>query len=228
MSASASAAAAASASSVSATELSSASSSDTAPSEVVTAVTTTLDHLPATASAAGEHTTTAHTEEHGKGGLPQFEMQHWPGQMLWLIVIFAIFYTLMAKVFVPRLRSVVDRRGSQIAEDLANARAIRDEAEAQANETKAEIAAAHTAARKLATEAKARVSAETAAAQAAEDVKLNARLSEDEARIRALRDEAMTHVTDIATDTAQSLIEKLTGKAATKTSLTAALKATKA
>ncbi|EGF90165.1 ATP synthase B' chain [Asticcacaulis biprosthecium C19] len=179
------------------------------------------------AHGAGDHTagtvaTTEHTEEHGSGGLPQLQTEHWAGQIVWLLIIFAVFYALMATVFTPRLRKVISNRGSTIAEDLANARANRDEAEAQAKDAAAETAAAHAAGRKLASEALARSNAEIAEQTAAEDAKLNTRLSEAEARIRAARDTAMAHVTDIAGETAQALVETLTGKAATAAALKSA------
>jgi F-type H+-transporting ATPase subunit b len=154
--------------------------------------------------------------------MPQLNTAHWPGQIAWLLVIFLVFYLLVGKLFAPRLRKVIDTRGATIAEDLANARANRDEAEAQAKEAAAETAAAHAAAKKLAAEAVARSNAEIARLQAAEDEKLNARLGEADARIRAARDEAMSHVRDIAGETASALVEKLTGKAATAAALKAA------
>jgi F-type H+-transporting ATPase subunit b len=207
-------------------QASSPSDSASASSEPLTVTVGETPHA-ATGHVTTEHASADHgAGEHGKGGLPQFQAEHWAGQIVWLVLIFAVLLVLMSKVFVPRLRTIIDKRGAQIAEDLANARAIRDEAEAQAKETKAEMAAAHTAARKLAEDAKARVAAESAAASAAEDARLNARLAEDESRIRALRDEAMKHVSAIAEETAVSLIEKLTGKPASSAKVTAALKAT--
>ncbi|ESQ83363.1 hypothetical protein AEAC466_14030 [Asticcacaulis sp. AC466] len=167
--------------------------------------------------AAGEH------HEASEGGLPQLNTDHWAGQIVWLVFIFAVFLLLMSKVFVPRIRKVIDTRGATIAEDLANARANRDEAEAQAKQAAAETAEAHAAARKLAAEAVARSNAEVAAATAAEDEKLGKRLAEAEARIRSARDEAMGHVADIASETASLLVEKLTGKAATAAALKSAL-----
>jgi F-type H+-transporting ATPase subunit b len=158
-----------------------------------------------------------------QGGLPQLDTNQWAGQMVWLVVIFVVFLTLMSKVFVPRLRKVIDTRGATIAEDLANARANRDEAEAQAKQAAAETAEAHATARKLAAEALARSNAEIAAATAVEDEKLGKRLGEAEARIRGQRDEAMGHVADIAQETASLLVEKLTGKAATTAALKSAL-----
>jgi F-type H+-transporting ATPase subunit b len=200
------------------------SSTDASAPPVTVASTVPLanaSELAQSQAAAGE--TTASTE-HPKGdeGLPQLNVEHWPGQIVWLVIVFAVFYALIAGVFAPRLRKVIDKRGSTIAEDLANARAIRDEAEAQAREAEAETAAAHAAAKKLAQDAIARSNAEIAAAQAAEDAKLNTRLGEAEARIKAARDEAMSHVRDIASDTASALVAKLTGKAPTQAALKSA------
>jgi F-type H+-transporting ATPase subunit b len=157
-----------------------------------------------------------------EGGLPQLKTEHWAGQMIWLVAIFLVFYLLLAKVFVPRLRKVIDVRGSTIAEDLANARANRDEAEAQAKLAAAETAAAHAAAKKLASDQVARVNADIAAQQAIEDEKLNKRLAIADARIRAARDAAMSHVREIASETAQALVEKLTSKRATAAALQSA------
>jgi len=199
------------------------SASATAPTVVASTVPlTNAAQLAQASSSAGA--TTATTEKPAEeGGMPQLNTAYWPGQIVWLLIIFAVFFVLIAKVIAPRLRKVIDQRGETIAEDLANARANRDEAEAQAKQAAAETAAAHVAARKLAAEAVARSNAEIAAVQAEEDTKLNARLGEAEARIRAASDEAMSHVRDIAADTAQVLLEKLTGKAATNAVLKSAL-----
>jgi len=200
------------------------SSADASAPPVTVASTVPLanaSELAQSAAPAGETTATTEPAK-GEQGLPQLNTEHWAGQIVWLAIVFAVFYALIAGIFAPRLRKVIDKRGSTIAEDLANARAIRDEAEAQAREAEAETAAAHAAAKKLAQDAIARSNAEIAAAQAAEDAKLNARLGEAEARIKAARDEAMSHVRDIASDTASALVAKLTGKAPTQAALKSA------
>ena len=205
----------------------SSATSDITPAVTTYASTVPLNNTQALAQAkSGVAETTTATTEHpkeGEGGLPQLNTAHWGGQIVWLLLIFTVFYVLMATVFTPRIRKVLNVRGSTIAEDLANARANRDEAEAQARQAAAETADAHTAARKLAAEAVARSNAEIAALTAAEDEKLNKRLGEAETRIRASRDIAMSHVADIATETAQALVEKLTGKAATAAALKSAI-----
>jgi F-type H+-transporting ATPase subunit b len=172
---------------------------------------------------ASPDTTHATEAAHESSGMPQLDTTQWPGQMLWLVIVFSVFYLVLAKFFAPRLRKIISHRGATIAEDLANARANRDEAQAQAKLAEAEMAAAQANARKMAAEALAKSQAEVQASQAAEDERLGAKLAEAEAKIRSARDAAMHHVKDIATETAQAMIEKLTGKAANAAALKSAL-----
>ena len=161
-------------------------------------------------------TGTAHTSEsteaaQGGGGLPPFQFEHWGGQIVWLLLIFAVLYTLLAKVFVPRLRKVLDLRAETIASAVEQARAVQAEADAQAAAAKSEIEQARAASRALAVEAKAKATAELNKRQAAEDERLAGELAQAEDRIRGLRDAAMANVSGIAVETAQAIVERLTG-----------------
>src|SRR5690606_7182054 len=85
---------------------------------VTYASTVPLENAEALAhSAEGAHGEVHATTEHADAGLPQLDMDHWPGQILWLVIIFGVFYLLMATVFTPRLRKVISARGSTIAEN---------------------------------------------------------------------------------------------------------------
>jgi F-type H+-transporting ATPase subunit b len=179
---------------------------------------------PHAASAGDTHAT---TEAHGSGGLPQFEFQHWAGQIAWLLILFVVLYFLMSRVFIPRLRKVLDERTGTIAGALEQARQVQEEANAQAAQAQAELAEARAKAQRLAADARAKAVAESNARQAAEDEKLAGRMAEAEARIRASRDAAMAHVSTIASDTASAIVEKLTGAAPKAADLNAALAAAK-
>lgn len=171
--------------------------------------------------------TSAHTEStaapEGAGGLPQFDPAWWPGQIVWLLIIFVVIYVLMAKVFVPRVGGAIADREGRISGDIAQARKLKEEAEKQAAEAAAETAKARARAQKLAAEAKARVTAEANARQAVEEAKLADSLAVAEAGIRTARDQAMSHVRTIASDTAQAIVTKLTGQAASTKEVEAAL-----
>lgn len=172
------------------------------------------------------HATTeaAHGGEHESGGLPQFEFQHWVGQIVYLIFLFALLYFLIAKVFAPRLRRVFDEREQTISTAIATARQVQAEAAGQAEAAKAEVEQARASSRATAAAAKARVTDEANARAAAEEAVVNARIAEAEAAIGKTRDAALTNVGAIASDTAAAIVERLTGKAPTAAEATAAVK----
>lgn len=169
----------------------------------------------ATTSADQTHASTEAHHGDGGGGLPQFEFQHWGGQIVWLLIIFAVLYVLISRVFAPRLRGVMDLRAQTIAAAVDKARAVQAETEAQAQAAEAELAEARAKAHRTAADAKSKIADEVAKRQAAEETRLNDRLAEAEGRIRATRDAAMGSVASIASDTARSMTERLTGTAAT-------------
>jgi F-type H+-transporting ATPase subunit b len=170
--------------------------------------------------------TTATTEQpHKSGGLPQFRFEYWGGQIVWLLIVFAILYVLLAKVFVPRLRGIQDTRAKTIADAVEQARRVQAEADAQAAAAKAEIDDARAHSRRVAAEAKAKAQADMAASQAAEDQRLQAELDKAEERIRATRDQAMANVGQIAAETAEAIVAKLTGAAPSRAEVDAALSA---
>jgi F-type H+-transporting ATPase subunit b len=163
--------------------------------------------------------------EHGSGGLPQFDPQWWAGQMVWMLIIFGVMFILFSKVFVPKVGKAMDDREDRISGDIGAARRLKDEADAQAAAAAAETAVARAAAQKLALDAKAKAHAEAAQREALEEARLGETLAKAETQILATRDQAMTHVRDIASETAAAIVDKLTGAVATSDELTAALSA---
>lgn len=172
------------------------------------------------------HATTeaAHGGEHESGGLPQFEFQHWFGQIVYLLFLFVLLYLLMAKVFAPRIRRVFDERAATIASAIEAARQVQAEAAGQAEAAKAEVEQARASARATAAAAKARVTDEANARAEAEEAVVNARIAEAETAIGKTRDAAMTQVSTIAAETASAIVGRLTGKAPSAAEAAAAVK----
>ncbi|WIY68950.1 hypothetical protein KB221_12790 [Aquidulcibacter paucihalophilus] len=179
---------------------------------------------PPSVAVADTHASTEAAHGEGGGGLPQFEFQHWFGQIVYLIFLFAVLYWLMAKVFVPRLRGVIDQRAATIADAVQTARQVQAEAAGQAAAAKAEVEAARASSRATAAAAKARVTDAANARAAEEEAVVNARIAEAETAIGKTRDAAMTNVASIASDTAAAIVERLTGKAPTAAEAAAAVK----
>lgn len=181
---------------------------------------------PQSPDGAAPQATGASTEAQGgaSGGLPQFDPTWWGGQIVWLALIFLVLYLALSKVFLPKLGKTIDAREGKISGDIADARRLKQEAEAQAQAAEAELADARAKAQKTASDAKAKAAASAAERQHAEEAKLNARLATAEAEIRAARDQAMSNVSAIAVETAQAIVEKLTGDKVTATAVADAVK----
>ena len=177
----------------------------------------------ASAATAGQHTETTGAEH--SAGLPQFQFQHWGGQIAYLLILFVALYVLISKVFAPRMRRVFDQRAATISEAITSARAVQDEADAQAEGAKRALAEARASAQKTAADAKAKASAEAAEREAALEAELAAKADEAEQRIRTMRDSAMRDLNAVATDAAQAMVEKLTGAKVARDAVAAAVKA---
>ena len=147
------------------------------------------------------------------GGLPQFDPQWWPGQIVWFLAIFAVVFFLMRWVFVPRIGGTIAARDAKIEGDIADARRMKTEADAQAQAAAADTAQARSQAQKLAADARAQAKAEISASLSAEEAKLALTTEAAEAGIRAARDEAMGNVRAIAAETAGAIVARLTGQA---------------
>lgn len=173
---------------------------------------------------ADAHATTEAEGHGGGGGLPQFETQHWFGQIAWLLILFAVLYLLISKVFAPRIRRVMDERTETISGAVATARQVQAEAADQAAAAQADLARARGESRATAAAAAARIAEEAAARKATEEAAIEARIAEAEAAIAATRAAAMQNVGAIANDTASAIVERLTGKAPTAAEAAAAVK----
>jgi F-type H+-transporting ATPase subunit b len=161
--------------------------------------------------------------EPASSGLPQFDLARWPGQMVWMLIIFAGMLFLFAKVFVPRVGGTIADREDRISGDIGDARRLKEQADHQAATAASEMVIARSAAHKLAIDAKARANADAAALEALEDARLNEVLAKADARIGSARDEAMTHVRAIASETAQAIVAHLTGLEASAAEVTSVL-----
>ena len=92
-------------------------------------------HAPVALDAHGApgETHTSTEADHGSGGgLPQFEFQHWGGQIVYLVFLFVVLYLLIAKVFAPRMRRIFDERAATIGQAIEEARSVQEEAQGQA------------------------------------------------------------------------------------------------
>jgi F-type H+-transporting ATPase subunit b len=160
-------------------------------------------------------------------GMPQLDFGNplTTSQVVWGAIIFAVLYIVLSRVALPRVAEVLEERAQHIAADLETARASKTRADAAANEVAEATARARA-------EAQAAINAALDAAKQAGAVRIAAlnerlekQLQDAEAQISAARAAAMSALREVATETAATVIGRLTGAPADQQRLSGAVTA---
>lgn len=176
--------------------------------------------------AAGEvHAATeAHGEDAAHGVFPPFDPATFGSQLLWLALTFGALYLLMSRVALPRIGSILADRKARIDADLAEADTMRQQTDAAIAKYEADLAAARAKAQAIAEETRQGIRAEIDGKRKAVEADLSRTVAEAEARIQASKQAALTHVDEIATETAQALVGRLVGEVSPAAAKEAVLK----
>jgi F-type H+-transporting ATPase subunit b len=159
-------------------------------------------------------TETAHTEVPAGGHtFPPFDKHTFPSQLLWLVITFVTLYLLMARVALPRVGSILQKRRGHIDGDLAEASRLKGESEAAIAAYEKSLADARNRAQALLSESRQRQTADAEKERKAQDTTLNARIATAEAGIAASKSAAMQNLRGIATDAASAIVQRLVGVA---------------
>ncbi|HZH27792.1 MAG TPA: hypothetical protein VEY95_11490 [Azospirillaceae bacterium] len=155
--------------------------------------------------------TAAFAAEGGGGGLPQLNPATFPPQLVWLAIIFATLYWLMARKALPRVGEVLQERQDRITDDLEKAQALRDESNAVMQAYERAVAEARTNAQRVVNEAAAEVAKLTADRQAALQADLATRTRAAEERILAAKNQALANIRNVAAEVASDIARRVAG-----------------
>ena len=140
---------------------------------------------------------------------PPFNPEYWESQVFWLVVSFAVLYLVLSRLILPRFANTIERRGTRIAADLDEAARLNDEATEAQQALELSMAKARAEARETATQAQTTAQAQMSVKTAEADAEIEAKLSEAETTIAAMRASAMEKVEDIATEAAEAMATRL-------------------
>lgn len=146
-------------------------------------------------------------------GMPQLDFSSplMLAQIVWLVIIFALLYVLLAQWALPRVATVLKHRAEVIGGDLEAARVAKSEADAAIAEQAAGNRSAQADAQGQLAAAVASAKARAAAQSAEVNARLDAQLREAEGRIRSARTAAMGALREVAVETATAVVTRLTG-----------------
>jgi F-type H+-transporting ATPase subunit b len=146
-------------------------------------------------------------------GMPQLDFANplTTSQVVWGAIIFVVLYILLARIGLPRVAEVIEQRARHIAADLETARASKTRADDAATEVAEATARARSEAQAAINAALDVAKQEAAARIGALNERLEIQLREAEAQIGAARAAAMGALREVATETAATVIGRLTG-----------------
>ncbi|MFD1252912.1 MULTISPECIES: F0F1 ATP synthase subunit B [Devosia] len=156
-------------------------------------------------------TTEAHGGDHGSGVFPPFDPATFPSQLVWLAITFAALYVLLSKVALPRIGGILENRKALIDADLAAADADRQKTDAAIAAYEKALADAKSNAQGIANQTRDAIQADLAVKRTAVEADLSAKVTAAEARIAQTKAEALTHVDEIAAETAQAVVGQIVG-----------------
>jgi F-type H+-transporting ATPase subunit b len=188
-------------------------------------------HAPADQAGHADttHTEVMHVDPHEEGGnFPPFDANTFGSQLLWLAITFGLLYYIMSRVALPRIANILEVRRDRIASDLGEAERLKretDEAIASYEQSLSEARQkAHGIAHTAREEAKAHIDAELTKVEA----EIAEQIKDADAKITAVKVEAMGEVDSIAQSTTAAILEKLMGSGLTDKAIAEAVAAAKA
>lgn len=159
-------------------------------------------------------------------GLPQLDTSTYPSMVIWLAISFAVLYVLMAKVTLPRIAQVLEKRQDRIDDNLDKAASLKAEAETAAQEYEKALADARDQAQEILHETSQRLATTAAQRHAEVAERLSSEIAAAEERIASVKQEALSQVGEMAAAVVGVATAKLLGEAPDEKSVGAALKAT--
>ncbi|MGD8327168.1 MAG: hypothetical protein PVF65_09645 [Sphingomonadales bacterium] len=141
--------------------------------------------------------------------MPQFDPTTMAPQIVWLLISFAIFYFMMARVVLPKIGGVIEERSERIADDLDQAEQLRVEGEKVQDDFQGDLADARAEAQKILADARAKAQKQMDEKSKALDAKLSEQAEQAEHRIVEETKAAMAELESVAAEVAQNIVTKL-------------------
>jgi F-type H+-transporting ATPase subunit b len=173
-----------------------------------------MARLAFTRAAAGAAAALLPTAGFAAEGMPQLNFANplTTSQVVWMFIIFLALYLLLGRWALPQVAAVVESRAASISADLDAARQAKTESDAAVAEVAEATRRAHAEAQARINEAVAAAKAEANERARSFNADMEQRLAEAEARIAEARRDAVGALHQVAAETAQVVVARLTGQ----------------
>ena len=154
-------------------------------------------------------------------GMPQLNTEYWASQIFWLILIFAILYLIIWKIFLPRITYSIENRKSRVVNDLDEAQKLKDNAEEKLEEYNEIIEKSKKEAKKIIDDSKKKLDKDIENKKQKFNVEIEKELMATEKEIKDLKKTSTSSIADIAAETSAEIIRQIINTEINKSNVSA-------
>ena len=156
-----------------------------------------------------------------EAGMPQLNPKYWASQAFWLIIIFLSIYILIARIFIPKIKSNIDMRESKIRKDLEEAKIFREEAEKKLKAYKDLMESAKVDAKKILSESSQKLNEDMQAKKNKIQKEIEQETRNAEKEIQKFKSESLNKVNTISEEIVSTLVKDIFGEDLNRSSIKA-------
>ena len=156
-----------------------------------------------------------------EAGMPQLNPEYWASQAFWLIIIFLSIYILIARIFIPKIKSNIDMRESKIRKDLEEAKIFREEAEKKLKAYKNLIESAKIDTKKILSESSQKLNEDIQAKKNKIQKEIEQETRNAEKEIQKFKSESLNKVNTISEEIVSTLVKDIFGEDLNRSSIKA-------
>ena len=155
------------------------------------------------------------------GGMPQLDPEFWFSQIFWLTITFGFLFIFLSKIVLPKVSDNLEKRKSQIKENIETAEKHRLESEDKLKEFEKIILENKIEAKNYFNEARQKIIGELDKKKDTLENEINSEIKSAEKEILDLKSRSSKKINDIAIQTCSDLIQQFVGVQANNSSITA-------
>ena len=158
-----------------------------------------------------------------EAGMPQLDPQYWASQVFWLIIIFLLIYLLIARIFIPKIKSNIDVREDKIRKDLEEAKLFKEDSEKKLKTYIDLINSAKNDAKKILSQSRQKLNEDIQIKKKEIQKEIEKEILNAEKEIKKFKTESVDKVNVISEEIASNLIKNIIGEELNKSSLKATI-----
>ena len=156
-----------------------------------------------------------------EAGMPQLNPEFWAAQIFWLLLIFAILYLIVWKVFLPKITYSLENRKSKIINDLNEAQKLKANAEKKLEEYNKIIEDSKREAKKIIDDGRKNLEEDIRNKKNKFNIEIEKELEKVEKEILDLKKTSLLSISKIASETSAEVINHLISSDINRSNVTA-------